>query len=116
MTMTCFVTRSFEMNNGLRFYRIYSLSFFVEKRKKKKREETTLNLERNIVLPCWTATIQARTSNSEKPKVRSKVESVNKERIGRVLVNQRLCGAEKFKVQRACASKIGVDVAAALVR
>lgn len=83
-----------------------SLSFHGRKKKKRKRERMRATVERNIALPCWTVTTDYLwISNSEKPKVRSGVESVDKTVSVEVLVLEILRVAEKFKVQCACACK-----------
>lgn len=92
--------------NRMRFYRITVLSD--GRKKKKEREKEYELLLRGTSLSCWTVTTDYLwTSNNEKLKVRSGVESVDKNVLVGMLVLEILRVAEKFKVQRACASEVG---------
>lgn len=77
-----------------------------EKRKKKKREDTSYvkswEEHRSTVLDRYYTGY--RTSNSEKPKVRSEVESVNKERVGRSVSKPEILRSRKVQ-SAACMRK-----------
>lgn len=90
----------------MRFCRIAVLFFMEERKKKKERTNASHYWEehRSTVLDRY---CYLWTSNNEKLKVRSGVESVDKSVSVGVLVLEILRAAEKFKVQRACASEVG---------
>lgn len=76
--MMCFVTWSLKWTGCVSIASTI-LSWKKEKKREKKYE---LLSERNIALPCWIVTTDYLwTSNSEKPKVRSGVESVDKSNV-----------------------------------